>query len=74
LAHCENLEFYTIEFVDSHFYLCGHGYHHDCVDVDSFVVGTAGVDDDAIVLYLGYYDWSSSRQLYVGLVDSPSFV
>jgi hypothetical protein len=44
-------EFYTAKFVDSHFHLCVHGYHHDHVDVDALVVGTADVDDDPMTLY-----------------------
>jgi hypothetical protein len=48
-------ELYIAEFVDLHFHLCGRGYHHDCVDVDTLAAGTADVDDDPVALYLGYY-------------------
>jgi hypothetical protein len=49
-------EFYTIEFVDSHFHLCRHGYHHNCVDIDALATGTANVNEDPVALYLEYYD------------------
>jgi hypothetical protein len=49
-------EFYTTEFVDSYFYLCGCGYHHDCVDVDALVAVTTDVNEDPVALFLGYYD------------------
>jgi hypothetical protein len=39
--------------VDSHFYLCGCGYHNDRVDVDALAAGTTDVDDDPMALYLG---------------------
>jgi hypothetical protein len=49
-------ELYTTEFVDSHFHLCGRGYHHDRVNVNALAAGTADVDEDLVALYLGYYD------------------
>jgi hypothetical protein len=58
-------EFYTTKIVDSLIYLCKRDNHHDHVDAYVVVVGTADVDDDSVALYLGYYDWSISRQLYV---------
>jgi hypothetical protein len=58
-------EFYTTELVNSHFHLCGRGYHHNCVDDDVLVIGTEELDDALVTLYSGYYDWSTSRQLYV---------
>lgn len=64
-------EFYTAEFVDSHFHLCGHGYHHDGVDIDALAAGTADVDDDPVVLYLGYYNWGSLH-LVICVSDSDS--
>jgi hypothetical protein len=51
-------EFYTTEFVESYFYLCGHGYYHDRIDVDALAASTADVDEDPMALYLRYYDWS----------------
>jgi len=33
-------EFYATELVDSFFHLCGHGLHHDHVDVDALGAGT----------------------------------
>jgi hypothetical protein len=42
--------------MDSYFYLCGRGYHHDRVDVDVLVVGTADVNEDPVALYFGYYN------------------
>jgi hypothetical protein len=58
-------EFYTTELVNSNFHLCGGGHHYDSVDVDTLAASTADVDDDPMALYLWYYDWSSSRRLYV---------
>jgi hypothetical protein len=58
-------EFYIIELVDSNFHLCGCGHDHDRVDVDALVADITDVDNDPMALYLGYYDWSSSRRLYV---------
>jgi hypothetical protein len=49
-------EFYTAEFVDSHFHLYRRGYHHDCVDADALTTGAANVDNDPMALYLGYYN------------------
>jgi hypothetical protein len=58
-------EYCTTELVNSHFHLYGCGYYHDRVDDDVLAAGTAGVDDDPVALYLRYYDWSTSRRLYV---------
>jgi hypothetical protein len=48
--------FYTTELVNLCFHLYEHGYHHDCVDVDTLDVDTTDVDDEPVSLYLGYYD------------------
>jgi len=64
-------EFYTAEFVDSHFHICGRGYHHDSVDIDALAAGIADVDDDPVALYLGYYDRGSSH-LVTCVSDSDS--
>jgi hypothetical protein len=67
-------EFYTAEFVDSHFHLCGRGNHHNRVDIDALGASTVDVDDDSVALYLGYYDWGSSHLVvYVSDLDNPYF-
>jgi hypothetical protein len=53
------------ELVNSYFHLCECGYHHDCVVVDALAVGIADVDNDPVAFYLGYYERSLSRRLYV---------
>jgi hypothetical protein len=65
---------YTAEFVDSHFNLCGCGYHNDHVDVDALAVDTVDVHDDPVPLYLGYYDWGSLYLVIcVSDFDNPYF-
>jgi hypothetical protein len=48
--------YYTLELVNSYFHLCGHGYHHNCVDTATLAAGTADVDEDPVALYLEYYE------------------
>jgi hypothetical protein len=52
--HYENLVSFIL--LSLYFHLCKHGYRHDCVDVDTLVVGTIDVDKDPVALYLGYYN------------------
>jgi len=47
--------FYT-EMVDSFFYLCECGYHHNRVDDALMIVGTTEANDDPVAFYLDYYD------------------
>jgi hypothetical protein len=42
--------------VDLHFHLFGRDYHYDRVDIDILAAGNADVDDDPVVLCLGYYN------------------
>jgi hypothetical protein len=48
--------YYTPELVNSYFHLCERDYHHDRLDADALVAGTADVDEDPVAMYLGYYD------------------
>jgi len=48
--------YYTTELLNSYFYLCECGYHHDCVDTNALTVSIADVDEDHVAVYLGYYD------------------
>jgi hypothetical protein len=56
-------EYCTTELVNSHFHLCGRGYHHDRVDDEVLAASIADIDDDPVALYLGYNDWSTSQWL-----------
>jgi hypothetical protein len=58
-------EFYKTELVNSQFHLCRRGKHHDHVDVVPLAASIADVDDNPMALYLGYYNWSTLRRLYV---------
>jgi hypothetical protein len=49
-------EYCTTELVNSHFHLCGRGYHHDRVDDEVLAASIADIDDDPVALYLGYND------------------
>jgi hypothetical protein len=42
--------------MDSLFHLCGHVKHHDPIDDDVLVAGTADIDEDHVALYLGYHE------------------
>jgi hypothetical protein len=42
--------------ISVYFHLYGCGYHHNRVDVIPLPASTPEVDDDPVVLYLGYYD------------------
>jgi hypothetical protein len=56
--------FYT-ETVNSFFHLYGCGYHYNRIDATPLVASTPEkMDDDSEALYLGYYDWSLTRQLW----------
>jgi hypothetical protein len=50
------MEFYTTELVNLYFHLYEGGYHYNRVDVVALATGTTNVDEDPVVLYLGYYD------------------
>jgi hypothetical protein len=56
--------------VNSYFHICGRSYYHDRVDV-ALAASTTDVDDEPVVLYLGYYDWGPSH-LVVCVLNSDS--
>jgi hypothetical protein len=61
--------FYT-ETVNSLFHLYGCGYHHNRIDATPLVTSTLDVDDDPMVLYLGYYEayHNSCNVLHYGVL------
>jgi hypothetical protein len=48
--------FYITELVNSYFHLYECGYHHNLVDIDALAASIADIDEDLVVLHLGYYD------------------
>jgi hypothetical protein len=59
----QNLVNYIL--MNSLIHLCERGNLHDCIYVDALDVGAASVVEEPMALYLAYYDWSSSQQLYL---------
>jgi len=48
--------YYTTKLLNSYVHIWERGYHHDCIDVDVLVVGTADINEVPVASYLSCYD------------------